>query len=150
MLIFAFLIAMTWHVPSLKPFVPQWLHQVLYPMSKSNMDPPRVVHFLAALVLVARFLPHNSAKLSSMVLRPLILCGQHSLPIFCFGVLLSFAAHWFLVQVAGGDIAQILVSIAGIVLMVAVAWLMAWYQNLPELFAVPKAAPRAPESEVAN
>ena len=42
---------------------------------------------------------------SSMLLRRLILCGQHSLPIFCFGVLLSFAAHWFLVQVAGGGMA---------------------------------------------
>jgi len=56
-----------------------------------------------------------------MLLRPLILCGQHSLPIFCFGVLLSFGAHWFLVQVAGGDVAQILVSIAGIVLTVGIA-----------------------------
>src|SRR6185437_3923936 len=103
-----------WHFPSLGRFTPNWLHHVLYPMGKPNMDPPRVVHFLAALVLIARFLPRQSAELSSRVLRPFILCGQHSLPIFCFGVLLSFAAHWFLVQVAGGDIAQILVSIAGI------------------------------------
>jgi hypothetical protein len=56
-------------------------------------------------------------------------------------VLLSFGAHWFLVQVAGGDVAQILVSITGIVLMVGVAWLMAWYGSLPELFVVPKVAP---------
>jgi hypothetical protein len=138
------LIAMTWHFPGLKPFVPHWLHEVLYPMSKSNMDPPRIVHFLAALVLVARFLPRSSAELSSVWLRPLILCGQYSLPIFCFGVLLSFGAHWFLVQVAGGDVAQILVSIAGIVLMVGVAWLMDWYGRLPELFAVPKAIPNQP------
>jgi hypothetical protein len=143
-LVFAFLIAMTWHFPGLKPLVPHWLHEVLYPMSKSNMDPPRVVHFLAALVLVARFLPRNSAELSSVWLRPLILCGQHSLPIFCFGVLSSFGAHWFLVQVAGGDVAQILVSVGGIILMVGVAWLMDWYGSLPELFAVPKVAPNQP------
>jgi hypothetical protein len=153
MLVFAFLIAMTWHVPSLKPLVPHWLHEVLYPMSKTNMDPPRVVHFLAALVLIARFLPRNSAELSSMALRPFILCGQHSLPIFCFGVLLSFGAHWFLVQVAGGDVAQVLVSITGIVLMVGAAWLMAWYGSLPELFVVPNVAPirdRERVSKLAN
>ena len=85
-----------------------------------------------------------------MVLRPFILCGQHSLPIFCFGVLLSFGAHWFLVQVAGGAVAQILVSVAGIILMVAVAWLMAWYGNLPELFATSKVAPSATERPPAN
>ena len=149
MLVFAFWIAMTLHFPSLGRSTPQWLLHVLFP-GKPNMDPPRVVHFLAALVLIARFLPSSSAELSSMLLRPLILCGQHSLPIFCFGVLLSFGAHWFLVQVAGGDIAQILVSISGIILMVAVAWLMAWYQNLPELFAVPKVAPSATERQPAN
>jgi hypothetical protein len=63
---------------------------------------------------------------------------------------LSFGAHWFLVQVAGGDVAQILVSIAGIVLMVAAAWLMAWYKNLPELFEVPKIAPSGTASQVTN
>ena len=30
--------------------------------------------------------------------RPLVLCGQHSLPLFCLGVFLSFGAHWILVQ----------------------------------------------------
>jgi hypothetical protein len=144
------LIALTWHIPSLKPFVPHWLHEVLYPMSKTNMDPPRVVHFLAALVLIARFLPRNSAELSSMALRPFILCGQHSLPIFCFGVLLSFGAHWFLVQVAGGNIAQILVSVAGIMLMVAIAWLMAWYESLPELLVVPKVPSTRTDNRIAN
>ncbi len=84
------------------------------------------------------------------MLGPFIRCGQHSLPVFCFGVLLSFGAHWFLVQVAGGEIAQILVSIAGIVLMVAVAWLMAWYESLPEFFEVPKVAPSATERQFAN
>ncbi len=144
MLVLAFWIAMTWHFPNLVRFTPNWLQHLLYSMSKTNMDPPRVVHFLAALVLIVRFLPRHSAELASPMLRPFILCGQHSLPIFCFGVLLSFGAHWFLVQIAGGDIAQILVSIAGIVLLVGVAWLMAWYENLPELFVVPKIAPNQP------
>mgnify|MGYP001795386439 CR=1 FL=1 len=85
-----------------------------------------------------------------MLLAPLFLVLQLSPPIFGFCVLLSFGSHWFRVQVAGGDIAQILVSISGIILMVAVAWLMAWYQNLPELFAVPKVAPSATERQPAN
>ena len=149
MLVFGFWIAMSLHFPSLGWSTPQWLLHVLFP-GKPNMEPPRVVHFLAALILIARFLPLNSAKLSSLALRPFILCGQHSLPIFCFGVLLSFGAHWFLAQVAGGDVAQILVSIAGILLMVGVAWLMDWYGRLPELFVVPNVAPSATESELAS
>ena len=63
-----------------------------------------------------------------------MLCGQHSLPVFCFGVLLSFAAHWILAQVAGGVVAQMLVGISGIFLLVGIAWTAAWYRSLPTLF----------------
>ena len=66
--------------------------------------------------------------------RPLILCGQRSLSVFCFGVLLSFAAHWILVQVAGGIVAQMLVSVLGIVLLIGIAWIATLYRSLPTLF----------------
>jgi chromate transport protein ChrA len=50
-----------------------------------------------------------------------------------------------LVQIAGGVAAQLLVSLAGIVLMVAAAWLMTWYRSLPELVQVPQEAITAAE-----
>jgi hypothetical protein len=53
---------------------------------------------------------------------------------FCFGVLLSFAAHWILVQVAGGIIAQVVVSLLGIILLVGIAWIATFYRGLPNLF----------------
>ena len=136
-LVFAFLIVMTWHVPSLEQLVPKALIRAIYPIDKSNLDPLRLTHFLALLVVVIRFLPHDLPALTSKWLRPLILCGQRSLPVFCFGVFLSFAAHWILVQVAGGALAQLLVGIVGIVLLVGIAWLATWYRSLPTLFAVP-------------
>jgi hypothetical protein len=136
-LVFAFLIVMTWHIPSLGQFVPKALNQVLYPIDKSNLDPLRFAHFLALLVVVIRFLPRDLPALTSKWLRPLILCGQRSLPVFCFGVFLSFAAHWILVQVAGGALAQLMVGIAGIALLVGIAWVATWYRSLPTLFAVP-------------
>ena len=40
--------------------------------------------------------------LKSPWLRPLILCGQHSLEIFCLGVFLAFAGHFILAEVGGG------------------------------------------------
>ena len=61
----------------------------------------------------------------------LILCGQRSLTVFCFGVLMSFAAHWILVQVAGGIVAQMLVGVLGIALLVSVAWFATLYRGLP-------------------
>ena len=67
-------------------------------------------------------------------MRPLILCGQHSLPIFCFGVFLSFAAHWILMQYTRGVWEQLVVSVAGILIMIAIAWVLDRADKVPDLF----------------
>jgi len=46
-----------------------------------------------------------------------IVCGQHSLEIFCLGVFLSFAAHFAMVEVSAGLWMQCVVSALGIVIM---------------------------------
>jgi hypothetical protein len=133
-LVFSFLIVMTWHVPTLERFVPQALIHAIYPIDKTNLDPLRLTHFVALMVVLLHVLPPDVPGLTSKWLRPLILCGQRSLPVFCFGVLLSFAAHWILVQVAGGIVAQMLVSLLGIILLVGIAWIATLYRSLPTLF----------------
>jgi hypothetical protein len=67
--------------------------------------------------------------LKSLWLRPMILCGQHSLEIFCLGVFLAFAGYFVLVQSAGGIGVHFLVGICGILIMSAVAWLNSWYKR---------------------
>jgi hypothetical protein len=138
-IVFSFLIVMTWHVPLLEALVPKWLIHVIYPIDKSDLDMFRLIHFLALAVVFVRHVPRDWPMLHSRVLRPLILCGQNSLPIFCLGVFLSFAAHWFLVQIEGDIAAQIMVSVVGMATMVAVAWLLNRFKALPDHFALPKA-----------
>ncbi len=82
-ILFALLIVMTWHVPFLESLVPKWMIKAIYPIDKTDLDMLRLTHFLALAVVVTRYLPRNWAPLTSKWLRPLILCGQHSLPIFC-------------------------------------------------------------------
>ena len=94
----------------------------------------RLTHFLALAVVVTRYFPRNWAPLTSGWLRPLIMCGQHSLPIFCFGVFLSFGAHWILMQYTRGAWEQLVVSAAGILIMVAAAWLLDRAAKVPNLF----------------
>jgi hypothetical protein len=83
---------------------------------------------------VSRYVPRDWASLRSSWLRPLILCGQHSLPIFCFGVFLSFAAHWILMQYTRGVWEQLVVSAVGILIMVAIAWVLDRASQVPDLF----------------
>jgi hypothetical protein len=141
---FSFLIVMTWHIPALGAMIPQWMIHVIYPIDKSDLDMFRLIHFLALAVVFVRYVPRDWPALRSNLLRPLVLVGQHSLPIFCLGVFLSFAAHWFLVQIEGDIVAQILVSFAGMATMVGVAWVLDKFRALPDHFAPRK--PAAPES----
>ena len=127
-LVFAFLIVITWHVPQWGHFVPQWLSHVIYPIDKSNLHVLRLVHFLALAAITIRFVPRDWRPLRRPVLRPIILCGQHSLAIFCFGTFLACAGHVILVELSNRIGVQLLVSAAGIALMVAAAWFMTWYK----------------------
>jgi hypothetical protein len=77
-----------------------------------------------------RFIPRDWSALQSPWLRPAILCGQHSLEIFCLGVFLAFAAHFVMVEMYGGFLMQVLVSVAGVLIMIATAALISWYKWL--------------------
>lgn len=129
-LLFAFAITLTWHIPPLGQFVPGWLGAAMYPIDKTNLDVLRFAHFLALAIVVLRFVPPSWQVLKSPLLRPAILCGQHSLEIFCLGVFLAFAAHFMMSEVTDSVAMQVFVSAAGIVVMIVTAALLSWYKNL--------------------
>ncbi len=131
---FSFLIVMTWHIPLLDALVPKWMIKLIYPIDKTDLDMLRFTHFLALALVVSRYFPRKSEILNSKWLRPMVLCGQHSLPLFCFGVFLSFGAHWILVQYSRGLIMQLLVSFGGIFIMIAIAWFLDRARKVPDLF----------------
>jgi hypothetical protein len=131
---FALLIVMTWHSAFLESLIPKWMIKAIYPIDKTDLDMLRFTHFLALALLVARYFPRRAEVLTSKWLRPVILCGQHSLPLFCFGVFLSFGAHWILVQYSHGILMQLFVSLAGIGVMIGLAWFLERTQEVPDLF----------------
>jgi len=129
-LVFAFVIVMTWQFSSLAAFVPRWLSEFMYPIDKVNLDVLRIAHFLALAAFVVRVMPPDWPGLQSVWLRPAILCGQHSLEIFCLGIFLSFAGHFVFNEYSDAILAQVLVSAVGIALMCAAAALIAWYKKI--------------------
>jgi len=129
-LAFGFVIAMIWNFPpQLGHLMPKWLEHWMYPVDKTNLDVLRFAHFLALAAVTVRFLPKDWPPLKSIWLRPLILCGQHSLEIFCLGVFLAFAGHFVLAEVRSGPLMQVVVSLAGILIMSAMAWVISWYKR---------------------
>lgn len=128
-LVFAFCISFTWYVPYAGQFVPKWLEEVIYPIDKTNLDVLRFAHFLALAVVAVRFIPRDWSPLNSRTLWAPIICGQHSLEIFCLGVFLSFAAHFAMTEISGAFWMQITASALGILIMIAAAWLLTWYKG---------------------
>ena len=128
-LLFAFVITLTWYLPGMGQYVPHWLEQLIYPIDKVNLDALRFAHFLALAVVTVRFIPREWPVLKSRWLWAPIVCGQHSLEIFCLGVFLSFAAHFAMVEISGAIWMQLLLSALGIIVMVAVAGLLTWYKR---------------------
>jgi hypothetical protein len=127
-LLFAFAVTLTWHIPALGRFMPRWLAELLYPIDKTNLDILRFMHFLALAVITVRLVQRDWKGLKSPLLRPAILCGQHSLEIFCLGVFLAFTGHFILVEVSDRVSMQIFISAAGIAVMVATAAMITWYK----------------------
>ncbi|MGO9359198.1 MAG: OpgC domain-containing protein [Xanthobacteraceae bacterium] len=140
---FSFVIVMSWHIPGLEAAIPKWMIKIIYPIDKSDLDMFRLIHFLALAVVFVRYVPRDWHGLHTKWLRPVILVGQNSLPIFCLGVFLAFGAHWFLAQINGDVTAQILVSLAGMATMVGAGWLLNRFKAVPDHFAHPQAI--APE-----
>ncbi|MDE2379026.1 OpgC domain-containing protein [Bradyrhizobium sp.] len=131
-LLAAFYVTLTWHVPQLGHYMPRRIEQWMYPIDKTNLDVLRFTHFLALAALTVRFLPRDWPGLRSPWLKPLILCGQHSLEIFCLGVFLAFAGHFILAEVSGGPAMHALISLCGILVMWAVAWVISWYKRVAD------------------
>ena len=102
----------------------------MYPIDKTNLDVLRFAHFLALAAVTVYFIPRDWPGLKSPYLQPAIRCGQHSLEIFCLGVFLAFAGQFIISEWSGGPLIQMLISLVGILIMVAIASLISWYKQM--------------------
>ncbi len=128
-LLAAFCVTLTWDFPQLNYLMPSWLERWMYPIDKTDLDLLRFLHFLALAAITVRLVPKGWSGLHWSWFWPLILCGQHSLEIFCLGVFLSFAGYFVLVESSAGIGLHVLVGIFGMLIMSAIAWLCTWYKH---------------------
>jgi hypothetical protein len=115
-----------------------WLHdpfpailakQLLsYTIDKTNLAPLRLVNFLTLALATVYLVRPDSAFLHWRVSYPVILCGQHSLYVFCLGIVLAVGSHFILTEFYSELPMQLLVNIVGFALMIGTAALLAWYK----------------------
>ncbi len=100
-----------------------------YTIDKTDLAPLRLVNFLVLALATVHFVRPENAFLRWPALRPIILCGQHSLYVFCLGIVLAVLGHFLLDEAGGGIAMQLAVNLAGIMLMIGTAALLAWYKT---------------------
>jgi hypothetical protein len=128
-----FVVFLPWNGLNLGALVPEW---GLYAFGKTNLGVLRLLHFLALAIVADWLIPRDWPPLAWRVLRPLILCGQHSLEVFCLGVTLAFAGQVAAVEAPGSAIIRFLVALAGIAVMVGVSAMLSWYNSTRVSFRI--------------
>lgn len=123
-LVVSLVIALSWRIKPLEALIPQGLTKLAYPVDKSNLDPLRLLHFLALAVVAVWLVPPNRQALTTAVMRGAILCGKNSLPIFCLGVLLTLVSLLALLDISEGLAMQITLSVGGVLTMIVAATLL--------------------------
>ncbi len=118
------ILTLSWRWPEIHDAVmPSVISDLIYPISKTDLSPLRLLHFLALAYVTAKLLPGagwTQNPVSAQVCR----MGRYSLEIFCLGVVLAPLAD-MLNAMAGDALAmQLLTATVGVLLMAALgAWL---------------------------
>jgi hypothetical protein len=100
-------------------------------ISKTNLGILRLLHFLCLAYLAGFFLRGKERMLESSFASPLIKTGQQPLPVFLTGMFLSYLTGMVL-DVLGRDwLSTSLTNAGGILALVAVAYLSAWFKSQP-------------------
>jgi len=123
------IINVSWVIHSAYDAFPALLQQELSPLveDKADLAPLRLISFLALAIATAHAIRRDSQFLRRPIARLIIRCGQHSLQIFCLGILRSVLGYIVLTSVSADVPMQLAVDVAGILLMVAVAQLLTRY-----------------------
>jgi hypothetical protein len=137
-------VKLSWTIHGVYDPFPALLLKPLWPINKTNLVPIRLLHFLAAAIVVVHVVPRDSAFLRWRVVRPIITCGQQSLPTFCLGILLSVLGHFVLTEWSGRLPTQLVVNFAGFGLMIGMATLVAWYRTTERNQAAASLPPAPP------
>jgi hypothetical protein len=126
-----FALKMSWTISDhFQAMTPLFLKEIGPFLSKTDMSPVRFVNVIALAVVVACLMEPQSKWLKLRLAWPFLVCGRHSLEIFCLGILLSVIAHYGLTEFLGNTPMKIAASFAGIAVMVGVAALIDWVGSI--------------------
>ncbi len=110
----------------------------LWTVDKTPLPPLRLLSILTLAFLIARLVPRNARFLTSRPGWVVVLCGQKSLYVFSFSILLSVLGNTVQTSLGGRLAAQVAANVTGILLLMGLGLLMSWYEGGGRLPARPR------------
>lgn len=117
-------LTVSWRWPEVHDaLMPSRLSDLLYPISKTDLSPVRLLHFLALAYVTAKLLP-GAGWTQNWLGQQTCRMGRYSLEVFCLGVLLAPLADMINAMAEDALAMQLLTAIVGAGLMAGLAaWL---------------------------
>ena len=125
----ACLISVDWALNAAFPSFPNWFSLPSAWFDKTSLPPLRIISILALAVLVAHRVPRDARWFSSRAGWPVVICGQHSLEVFCLTIVLAVLANFVLSLSGYSLLSQLSVNVAGLMIMVLFALLLTWFRS---------------------
>jgi len=134
----ALAIRLSWTLHGVWEAMPALFQRQLWPINKANLSPIRLISFFALVMLTARWVSPRAGFMRTKAALPLVLCGRHSLEIFCLSIVLSALGHFLMAEITAGFTMQVGVNVVGVAVMCLTAGMLDWYrtvQRMPETAA---------------
>ncbi|HXO02533.1 MAG TPA: OpgC domain-containing protein [Stellaceae bacterium] len=129
----ALVIRLSWTFHGIWDAVPALFQHQLWPINKGNLSPIRLISFFALVMLAARWVAPQARFMRTTLAWPLVLCGRHSLEIFCLSILLSALGHFLMSEINTGFTMQLGVNVVGITVLCLTAGMLDWYRAVQQM-----------------
>ena len=117
-------LTLSWRWPQIHDaLMPSVISDLIYPISKTDLSPLRLLHFLALAYVTAKLLPGRGWT-ENWLAQHTCRMGRYSLEVFCLGVVLAPLADMINAMAGDALAMQLLTAVAGAALMGLLAlWL---------------------------
>ena len=128
----AAVLTLSWRWPQIHDaLMPSVISDLIYPISKTDLSPLRLLHFLALAYVTAKLLPGRDWT-ESWLAQHTCRMGRFSLEVFCLGVVLAPLADMINAMAGDALAMQLLTAVAGAVLMGLLAMWLAFNKRLDQ------------------
>ncbi len=108
--------------------MPEAFARILLSVDKQGLHPMRLLSIFALVWVVVRTVPVGARWLQTRLAAPFIVCGQHSLAVFCSGIFLSFLGRLAMEERPDWTV-QAAVNVLGACALFGVGAIAAWYRQ---------------------